>query len=266
MVGRIRRGWGLTAVLLISDVHGEFEAMRTVASSGETLLVLGDLVNLMDYRTGEGITADLLGIEFARETARARAAGDYVLMRRLWMDRVGDRWEEFRADFERAVLAQYEATREALDGADAYVTFGNVDRPRLLREHLPDGARFVDGEVVEIEGLAVGFVGGGISTPLGAEGEVSDEEMEAKLERIGEVDVLCSHLPPAIEPLHRDVITGRLERASRPILEYLRAAQPRAHFFGDVHQPQATRWQVGATVCRNVGYFRATRRAVRFEP
>ena len=253
-------------MLLISDVHGAFDAMRAVASRGETLLVLGDLLNLMDYRTGEGITADLLGLDFARQTALARARGDYPLMRRLWTERVGDGWEEFRADFEQAVADQYEASRQALTGATAYVTYGNVDRPKLMREYLPDGVRFVDGESIEIEGVLVGFVGGGISTPLGAEGEVSDERMAEKLVQLGPVDVLCSHLPPNIEPLHRDVITGRLERASQPILDYLREHRPRFHFFGDVHQPQATRWTVGKTLCRNVGYFRATKRAVRFTP
>jgi Icc-related predicted phosphoesterase len=253
-------------VLLISDVHGAFDAMARVAATGETLLVLGDLVNLMDYRTGEGITADLLGIEFARRAARARATGDYAGMRALWTEAVGDEWESFRARFEQSLLDQYVATRQALTGANAYVTFGNVDRPRMLVEHLPEGVRFVDGEVVEIEGARIGFVGGGVSTPLAAEGEVSDEDMRAKLERIGPVDVLCSHLPPAVAPLHTDVITGRLERASQPILDYLLEVRPRFHFFGDVHQPQATRWQVGSTLCRNVGYFRATERAVRFEP
>jgi Icc-related predicted phosphoesterase len=253
-------------MLLISDVHGAFEAMRKVAATGETLLILGDLVNLMDYRTGEGITADLLGIDFARRAARARAAGDYGGMRGLWTEAVGDDWQSFRAGFETALLGQYAATREALVGANAFVTFGNVDRPRMLAEHLPEGVRFVDGEVVEIEGVTVGFVGGGVSTPLAAEGEVSDDEMRVKLGRIGAVDVLCSHLPPAVAPLHRDVITGRLERASTPILEYLLEARPKVHFFGDVHQPQASRWRVGSTLCRNVGYFRATGRPVRFDP
>jgi Icc-related predicted phosphoesterase len=253
-------------MLLISDVHGAFDAMKRVAGTGETLLVLGDLINLMDYRTGEGITADLLGLDFALEAADARAKGDYIRMRSLWSDRVGDHWSEFRDDYEQAVIDQYVQTREALAGATAFVTFGNVDRPRLLREYLPDGVRFVDGEAITIEGVTVGFVGGGISTPLGAEGEVSDEEMSAKLSTLGRVDVLCSHLPPNIAPLHRDVITGRLERASQPILDYLLEHQPRYHFFGDVHQPQATRWRVGKTTCRNVGYFRATGRAVRFEP
>src|SRR5690606_25716908 len=101
-------------------------------------------------------------------------------------------------------------------GGRGFVTYGNVDRPEMLREYLPEGMRFVDGEIVEIDGLRFGFVGGGIATPAGGAGEVSDQEMEAKLDGLEAVDVLCSHLPPAVEPLHRDVITGRPERSSRP--------------------------------------------------
>jgi Icc-related predicted phosphoesterase len=101
-----------------------------------------------------------------------------------------------------------------------------------------------------------------VATPIGAAGEVTEELMEAKLEAIGEVEVLCSHLPPSIDPLRTDVITGRGERGSRPLLDYIRRRQPRYHFFGDVHQPQASTWRVGKTTCRNLGYFRATKRAV----
>ncbi len=87
--------------------------------------------------------------------------------------------------------------------------------------------------------------------------------MRQKLAALGRVDILCSHLPPSIEPLHRDVITGRLERSSRPILDYLLQYRPPYHYFGDIHQPQASRWRVGPTLCTNVGYFRATKRALR---
>ncbi len=253
------------SILIVSDVHAAFDALARVAREGEPLLVLGDLINIMDYRTGEGITAEVMGLEFARRSASARAAGDYQGMRALWAS-TGLDPDHRRELFDQAVLAQYRQTREALTGARAYVTFGNVDRPEILAAHLPDGVQFVDGSVVEIEGLRFGFVGGGVATPIGAAGEVSDEDMAAKLARIGPVDVLCSHLPPAVDALHRDVITGRLERASRPILEYLLDTRPAFHFFGDVHQPQAATWRVGRTLCRNVGYFRATGRPIRFEP
>ncbi len=268
MARRPSRPDGIPAdvVLIVSDVHGEFDALARLAQSGETLLILGDLINLMDYRTGEGIIADVMGSDFGRQVSSRRAASDYGGMRHLWTERTEGRDAEVRAEVASRVADQYAACQRALAGGTGYVTFGNVDRPALLRESLPDGMRFVDGDVVDIEGISFGFVGGGVSTPVGAAGEVSDEEMEAKLATLGPVDVLCSHLPPDIRALHLDVVTGRPERSSLPILDYLRLHRPRLHFFGDVHQPQATTWRVGSTLCRNVGYFRATRRPVVFTP
>lgn len=253
-------------VLIVSDIHGEFEALAQLARSGDTLLVLGDLINLLDYRTGEGIIADVMGGDFGRLVSERRADSDYGAMRDLWAERASGRSEEVRTAMADEVALSYEKCRLALTGGHGYVTYGNVDRPDLLRRSLPDGMTFVDGDVVEIGGLRFGFVGGGVSTPVGGAGEVSDDEMKAKLARLGPVDVLCSHLTPGVASLHRDVITGRLERFSVPIFEYVKEHQPRFHFFGDVHQPQATTWRVGRTRCQNVGYFRATRRPFRFEP
>jgi Icc-related predicted phosphoesterase len=233
---------------------------------GETLLILGDLINLLDYRTQEGIIADVLGTEFGAAIARNRASGDYAAMRQTWGEATAERRSEITSQIQAGIAAEYEACREALAGAKGFCTFGNVDNPALLRAALPATMRFVDAEVHEIEGIKVGFVGGGTATPLAGAGEVTDEQMKEKLEIIGAVDVLCSHLPPRVPALSTDVITGRRERSSQPILDYLRRHQPRLHFFGDVHQPQATMWRVGRTVCRNVGYFRATGRPVELTP
>lgn len=252
-------------MLVVSDIHSEFEALGSLARSGETMLILGDLINLLDYRTLEGIIVDVLGREFGTEVAGHRATGNYAAMRQAWNEVVGSRLDEVRAAIEGRIREEYELCRQALAQATGYVTFGNVDRPELLAAALPPTMHFLDGEVVEIEGVTFGFVGGGIATPVGAAGEVTDDEMEGKLRAIGDVEILCSHLPPALPELSTDVITGRQERSSRPILEYLRRVQPRFHFFGDVHQPQAVQWRVGSTVARNVGYFRATKRPVKLE-
>lgn len=252
-------------MLLVSDVHGAFDALAEVAKKGQNLLILGDLINLLDYRTREGIIADVLGPQFGAKVANHRATGDYQAMRDAWGEVAGDRREEVREAIRKGIEAQYARCREALAGAIGFCTYGNVDNPEMLAAVLPETMRFVDGEVHEIEGVRVGFVGGGVSTPLGAAGEVTDEEMSRKLDLLGPVDVLCSHLPPQIDPLCTDVITGRRERSSVPILEYVLRFQPRRHFFGDVHQPRAITWRVGKTLCRNVGYFRATRRPVTFE-
>jgi Icc-related predicted phosphoesterase len=252
-------------IVAVSDVHFALSALRRVVATGHTLLILGDLVNLTDYRTGEGAVADVLGVEFARETSSARAAGDYQRMRDLWSAEVGPGFEETRSRIGEAIDAQYREVAAALAGGTGYVIHGNVDRPGSLKASLPPGFTYAHGDVVEMEGARFGFVGGGAPTPLQAEGEISEQEMATLLASLGGVDVLCTHVPAAVPSLRTDVITGRAERGSEALLEYLRSEQPRLHLYGDVHQPQATTWRVGPTLCRNVGYFRATGRAMPVE-
>jgi Icc-related predicted phosphoesterase len=253
-------------MLLVSDVHGAFADLAAVARLGEPVLVLGDLLNFVDYRTNEGILADVMGREFVEQVSRFRAAGDYAGSRRLWRERFGGAGDTIREAIRSAVEAQYADASTAMAGARMFVTYGNVDWPGLLRRSLPEGVQFVDAESFELEGLTVGMVGGGTPTPLGVPGEVSEVEMADKLGALGDVDILCTHLPPAIPSLHRDVITGRLEGGSAAVLDYLRDHHPSHHYFGDIHQPQASCWRLGATLCVNVGYFRATRRPVRHVP
>jgi Icc-related predicted phosphoesterase len=244
---------------LIADVHGAVEALRRVAQQPGPLLILGDLINFIDYRNNEGIVTEVSGQEFTDQMVALRTAGEAVAAGALWREFRRGREEELRRAYDEAIAAAYDEILGALAGSESYVTFGNVDRPALMKEKLPNGSRFVDGEVVEIEGIRVGFAGGGIIS-IGTQGEVSDEEMATKLEQLGPVDMLCTHVPPDVWSVQKDVIAGRA-KGSRAILEYLHRYSPRWHYFGDVHQPQAITWRVGSTTCRNVGYFRATGRA-----
>lgn len=248
-------------MLIVADVHGATEALRRVASLGEPLLVLGDLINFIDYRTNEGIAAEVLGRPFVAELVRRRTGGDFTGAAELWSEAAAGRGDQLRTAFDERIDAAYAEVCAALDGAEAYVTYGNVDRPDLLRHHLPTSARFVDGDVVEIEGMQVGIVGGG-AVSLGTPGEVSEADMAAKLAALGPVEILCTHVPPAVPALARDVIGGRAKWFTA-VLDYLVAHRPTHHYFGDVHQPQALTWRIADTRCRNVGYFRATGRPAR---
>lgn len=252
-------------MIFISDVHDSSEALRRVVDLGEEVVVLGDLVNLTDYRTGEGAVADVLGIDFANRTSEARARGDYPEMRNLWREEAAQTGVDLRARIGDELTSQYAKAGAALTGGRGLVIHGNVDRPDSLQAALPEGFSYVHGQVVERDGLRFGFAGGGVPTPLGAAGELSDDAMADLLQSLGDVDVLCSHVPPAVPALRTDVVTGREERGSVPILEYLLERQPTFHFFGDVHQPQATTWRVGRTRCHNAGYFRATGRYLRLD-
>ena len=252
-------------MLIVSDVHANFDALARVAATGEPLLILGDFLNFIDYRTGEGMAQDVYGAEHVRQLIINRRTSNWDATRELWRQATDGREDEIRHLITKAVDTQHEATSAALERANAYVIFGNVDWPDQLRAALPENVQWVDGRVIEIEGYSIGFVGGGVPTPVGARGEVSHEEMEAKLDSLGAVDILCTHVAPRVEPLYRDVITGRLERSSQVVLDYLRRHRPRYHYFGDVHQPQAYMWQVDDTLCRNAGYFRATGRPIRHD-
>ena len=248
-------------MLLVADVHGHAAHLRRVAAEGEPVLVLGDLINFIDYRTHEGIVTVVAGRSFVEEIVKLRSRGDLEEAGRRWAEFSAGREQELRAKFDDLIEEAYEEICAALEGAEAYVTHGNVDRPDALARTLPPGSTYVDGRAVDIDGLRVGFAGGGMPA-LGIPGEVDEEEMAAKLDAIGAVDVLCTHVPPAETALSTDVIGGR-QKGSAAVREYLEKSGPRYHYFGDIHQPQATRWRLGRTLCVNVGYFRATGRAVR---
>lgn len=235
-------------------------ALRRVTADPGPLLILGDLINFIDYRDHTGIVAEVAGREFVSEVVRLRSIGDYTAAGDLWRRHSAGREDEYRERYARAIAAAYDEICAPLDGVDAYVTYGNVDNPTVLQRHLPESVTFVEADRIEIGGEVFGIVGGGVTT-INSPGEISDDEMRRRLDEVGPVDVLCTHVAPAILPLAADVIGGRA-KGSAPVREYLEKHQPRYHYFGDIHQPQAVSWRVGRTISRNVGYFRATGRVV----
>jgi Icc-related predicted phosphoesterase len=245
-------------MILIADVHGAADKLRALVSTlDQPLLVLGDLINFTDYRNYEGILADLAGRDFVRRLVELRMEGRFEEARRLWRSSNEGNEEQLQVRHAELVEAAYVEIGAALTGASAFVTFGNVDRVDVLTRHLPPGNEFVDHGRYQIDGWTVGIVGGGVTSGLNVPGELSDSAMEERLEALGPVEVLCTHVAPAVAPLQSDVVGG-MSKGSGAVLRYIERHQPRFHYFGDVHQPQATQWWVGDTLCRNAGYFRAT--------
>ncbi len=245
-------------IRIISDVHGAVAALRRVTVEPGALLILGDLINFIDYRDQTGIVSRVAGSEFVAEMVRLRSAGDYTAAGELWRDYRRGREDELRRGYAEAIADAYEEICEPLDGVSGWVTYGNVDNPDVMQRFLPGSIRFIEADRIEIDGEVFGIVGGGVTT-INSPGEISDDVMAERLAAIGPVDVLCTHVAPAIRPLAADVVGGRA-KGSVPVKEYLERYQPRVHYFGDIHQPQAVSWRIGATTCVNVGYFRATGR------
>jgi Icc-related predicted phosphoesterase len=244
-------------VNVVSDVHGNARDLAIAGDGADALICLGDLVLFLDYADhSRGIFPELFGVENADLIVELRTARRFEeareLGRRLWAELGTDK----ETAIEAAVRRQY-AELFAAFPTPTYATYGNVDIPALWHEYARPGTTVLDGERVEIGGRVFGFVGGGLRTPMRTPYEISDEEYAAKVEAIGEVDVLCSHIPPDVPELTYDTVARRFERGSRALLDALRRTRPRYALFGHVHQPLVRRMRVGATECVNVGHFAA---------
>jgi Icc-related predicted phosphoesterase len=145
------------------------------------------------------------------------------------------------------------------------VTFGNVDIPDLLRSLIPASITLVHGETFELAGLRWGIVGGGVRTPLGLPSELSDEEHTAKLEALGDVDIVGTHMPPRIPWLCYDTVARKFEPGNAPLIAYIQEHQPRFALFGHVHNPMASQGAIRGTQLVNVGHFQADGRGWTYE-
>jgi Icc-related predicted phosphoesterase len=245
-------------VHVVSDVHGRADALKGAADGADALICLGDLLLFVDYADHRnGIFPDLFGAEAAEEFIALRTAQRFDEARqmsaRLWAGLGGDP----AAHVEAAASRQYAELFAALP-SPSYLTYGNVDIPRMWAEHLRPGHQVLDGERMELGGWSFGFVGGGLRTVYRTPYELADDVYAAKVTAVGQVDVLCTHIPPAVPDLLFDTVARRMERGSEALLDAIRQTQPRYVLFGHVHQPLESRVRIGRTECVNVGHFRAT--------
>jgi Icc-related predicted phosphoesterase len=244
-------------VHVVSDVHGAAEALARAGEGADALICLGDLVLFLDYGDhSRGIFPDLFGADNAGRMVALRTARRFDeardLDRRLWsgLDRI--------AVIEAAVRGQY-AELFAAFPTPTYATYGNVDIPALWGEYARPGTTVLDGATALIGDRVFGFVGGGLRTAMRTPYEIEEAEYAAKVAALGPVDVLCSHIPPAVPELCYDTVARRFERGSEALLEAIRETQPKYALFGHVHQPLVARTRIGRTELVNVGHFNHTR-------
>lgn len=247
-------------IKVIADVHGDLETVRNEAASCDVLLLLGDLINVIDYTNAGGILADVYGSDAVREWSALRATGRFEESREVLRAASAGREQELRALFFTRIDEETKAFCADVPG-NVVVTFGNVDVPDLIKRYLPEEVRFVDGDVLTIDGVTFGFVGGGLPK-VGIPGEVALDVYAEKVAALGPVDVLCAHVPPAVEDLTYDVVADFNEPGSEALLSYITEHEPTHMYYGHVHQPKLAETTIGSTRIVNVGsHYRSTGQA-----
>lgn len=245
-------------IKIVTDVHGAYDELARQLSGEDTLILLGDYVQLVDFKTLDGV----LSQAFTREevgqvlewlvTGERAKAGQFIARFAL---PEGDRFQDVR----RRVVSAYRQLYERIP-CQSYLLYGNTDYPDLMREALNgcDRLRIMDGEVLEIEGVKIGFVSGSPPMPwtFNLPGVRLEKVFNAKIEALGKVDILCSHVPPQISDLAFDVVARKDEGGSLRLLEYIRDCQPSWVYYGHVHNPLKASLTLGKSQLVNLACFR----------
>lgn len=247
-------------ISVVSDVHGNAGDLGKTAETAEFLIVLGDLLEYVDYHDpAAGILGAIFGAPAVREFTELRTAGRFDALhaheRGLWSSLADP-----AGTLHEVVSDQYQRIIDLL-GPETLVTLGNVDMPSIWDELAPEHLRQRDGEAVDVGGLRFGFVAGGsLKQPVAgspwAYFERTPVEYRKALGTLGRVDVLCTHVPPDLEDLRYDTTTKRKEMFGPGLLEAIGHHRPALALFGHVHHPRASELTHGATRCVNVGFFK----------
>lgn len=249
------------AIKLIADPHGSFEDLPGKIDGDDVLIVLGDVLDLVDWVDISGILPEVIGREkFIEKLGAALAAGPEApkaLCDELLSPDGGYYQELFRRTSEQ-YKRFWEILREI--GCRSYVIYGNGDIPELMRATLngEERATLVEGKV-KIEGNVFGFVPGALNSLFRMPAEVDEEEYGARLRELGRVDVLCTHIPPRCEKVTLDVVAGRPVTGSASLMDYIGDNRPDYLYHGHVHQPAQRELLIGGTRVINVGYYKRER-------
>ena len=247
----------------MSDIHGEYEAMRAQLQPDDVAVLLGDYLNLIDFRTLDGILSEVYSREEIRKVLTLMATGDKEKARVKIRDAIGgtpEKSEQVRA----MVAASYTEFFESIP-CKCFMLYGNTDGPEVMKKlGATAEVELVECGVVEVDGQRFGMVSGAPQGPwnAGLPGEMDTERYDRMVASLGPVDVLCTHYPPAIPDLTWDTLADRDEVGSAALLAYIDEHAPSIHYFGHVHHPRESCLVRGATTVFNTGFFRVSKTAV----
>ncbi|MAB96417.1 MAG: hypothetical protein CL496_04285 [Actinobacteria bacterium] len=245
-------------MIFISDVHYQLDYLSTLPKNKGPVVILGDLINWIDYRNGEGIAKEVFGSDNVHKLIDLRKQHKFEERKNLWKNLYSIDPEIIMKKMKEAIENQYHEVFKILKLHEVWFIPGNVDDVDIMNSYTASSINNVDGLLIEQEGIKFGFAGGGVPTPINARGEISEKEFSKKLSNLNQAEIICTHAPPYVNELMTDVITNKIEQGWKSLLDFIKINNPKYSLFGDVHQPKASNWKVNNTTCINIGYFRAT--------
>ena len=95
-------------MIFISDVHHQLEFLKLLPKKNEPVVILGDLINWIDYRNGDGIAKEVFGLENVQKLINLRKEHRFEERKNLWKSLYSDNPEVIMKNMRDAIENQYE--------------------------------------------------------------------------------------------------------------------------------------------------------------
>lgn len=250
------------AVKILSDIHGEYGAIKEQLERDDVAVMLGDYLNLIDFRTMDGILAQVYSRDEVVRALALIAKGNKKEARQQIRATIGGTAEK-NEKVRELIVQSYEEFFASIP-CKCFMLYGNTDGPEVMRGFAGGKNELVESGVVTVGGERFGMVSGAPYGPwnVGLPGEMETERYNGLVASLGPVDVLCTHYPPAVPDLTWDMLGNRDEEGSAALLDFIDAHTPAYHYFGHVHHPRSSRAARGNTRLVNAGFFREQKTAL----
>ena len=121
-------------MLFISDVHHGLVSLKNLPNTKEPIVILGDLINWIDYRNGEGIAQDVFGKDTVARLIQLRKDHNFEERKKLWSSMFEKDKEEVQLKLEQAIYRQYQEVFKTLKNYEVLIIPGNVDSEKIIKE------------------------------------------------------------------------------------------------------------------------------------
>ena len=101
-------------MLFISDVHHGLDSLKNLPKLNEPVVILGDLINWIDYRNGEGIAQDVFGKDIVGQLIQLRKDHNFKERKKLWSSMFERDKEGVQLRLEEAIYKQYQEVFKVL--------------------------------------------------------------------------------------------------------------------------------------------------------
>lgn len=101
-------------MIFISDVHYQIEYLNSLPENKGPIVILGDLINWIDYRDGQGIAMDVFGKDNVKKLINLRKEHKFDERKSLWRELYKTDPDKVAKKMHSAIYKQYEDVFDVL--------------------------------------------------------------------------------------------------------------------------------------------------------